>query len=241
LSIDWLRLLSDEAIANHQIDNRQSTMHRLIVFDLDGTLVDSRRDLAEAANATLAEFGGGPLPEDDIGRMVGDGARMLVARAFGATRIPQPPEALDRFLAIYNARLLVFTLPYPGVLETLAVLSPHATLAVLTNKPRAPALQILAGLDLARYFLPAHVVGGDGPFPRKPDPAGLRHLVAASGVSPVETLLVGDSAVDWETARRAGTRVCLARYGFGFENLREAPPDDVMAVDRFADLAALAE
>jgi phosphoglycolate phosphatase len=214
---------------------------RLIVFDLDGTLVDSRRDLANAANATLAESGGGPLAEDAVGRMVGDGARMLVARAFAAAGRPQPPEALDRFLTIYSARLLDFTAPYPGVHATLAILSSRAALAVLTNKPLQPTRRILAGLDLARYFPPAHVVGGDGPFPRKPDPAGLRHLLAVAGVSPRETILVGDSEVDWKTAIGAGTRICLARYGFGFESLSAKPPDRVMTVDRFDDLQALVD
>jgi phosphoglycolate phosphatase len=190
---------------------------KLIVFDLDGTLIDSRRDLAASANAVLTACGAAPLPEDQIGRMVGDGAAMLVARAFAAAGRPQPPDALARFLAIYNGRLLASTRPYPDVPEVLARLRQRATLALLTNKPLAPTRDILAGLDLASYFAPGCVVGGDGPFARKPDPAGLRYLLAEAGASPQEAVLVGDSPIDWQTSRAAGTRVCLAAYGFGFE------------------------
>jgi phosphoglycolate phosphatase len=197
---------------------------RLIVFDLDGTLVDSRRDLAESANALLAECGASPQSEAAIGRMVGDGAATLVARAFAASGVVPPPDALARFLRTYNSRLLAFTRPYPGMTRVLAELSTRATLAVLTNKPLPATREILAGLDLARFFAPERVLGGDGPLPRKPDPAGLRHLAAAAGADDHSTVLVGDSYVDWQTARAAGTGVCLARYGFGFEGF----PDHVL-------------
>jgi phosphoglycolate phosphatase len=190
---------------------------QLIVFDLDGTLVDSRRDLAESANATLAECGGGPLAEDAIGRMVGDGAATLVARAFAAAGCAKPPDALERFLAIYNRRLLSFTRPYPGIPEALSALVGRAILAVLTNKPLPATREILDGLDLASYFSPERVVGGDGPLPRKPDPAGLLHLAHAAGAPTSESVLVGDSIIDWRTARAAGASICLARYGFGFD------------------------
>lgn len=193
------------------------TAPRLIVFDLDGTLVDSRRDLAESANTILAECGGGPLPEDLIGRMVGDGAATLVARAFRGAGCVQPPDALERFLAIYNRRLLKFTRAYPGMPETLVTLATRADLAVLTNKPLHATREILEGLGLAQYFPVDRVVGGDGPFPRKPDPTSLLHLTALAGVRPSDTVLVGDSVIDWRTAHAAGARVCLARYGFGFE------------------------
>lgn len=197
-------------------------MSRLIVFDLDGTLVDSRRDLADSANILLGECGGGPLPEHDIGRMVGDGAATLVARAFSRAACPQPADALARFLTIYNRRLLMFTRPYPGIPAVLAVLASRTELAVLTNKPLVATRSILAGLNLDSYFPPESVLGGDGPFPRKPDPAGLHHLAAASGVSPDKTLFIGDSLIDWRTARAAGCRICLAGYGFGFEDFPTA-------------------
>jgi phosphoglycolate phosphatase len=194
-------------------DNRS----RLVVFDLDGTLVDSRRDLAESANAVLAEFGCGPLAEDEIGRMVGDGAATLVARVFAASGRDQPADALARFLASYNRRLLLFTRPYPGIPEALESLSSTKPLAVLTNKPLGPTKEILEGLDLAGFFPSCRVIGGDGPFPRKPDPAGLRHLAATAGQDISETVLVGDSVIDCRTARAAGARLCVAAYGFGFE------------------------
>ena len=159
-------------------------MFRLIVFDLDGTLVDSRQDIAESANATLVACGAQPLSEDAIGRMVGDGAPMLIARAFAAAGVEPPPDALDRFLTIYDDRLLSHTRPYHGIPELLDQLARRASLAVLTNKPLAATRRILEGLDLSRYFPPDRMVGGDGPFPRKPDPAGLAHLMASAGVAP---------------------------------------------------------
>jgi phosphoglycolate phosphatase len=211
---------------------------RLVVFDLDGTLVDSRRDIAESANATLETFGATPLPEDAIGRMVGDGAPLLVARAFAAAGAEKPSGALDRFLSIYHGRLLAHTRPYDGMVEVLADLAPRLALAVLTNKPLEATRTILDGLDLTRYFSAPRILGGDGPFPRKPDPAGLRHLIAVSGASAEETVLVGDSVVDWRTTRAAATRACLARYGFGWEAFppEELPPDDVWVIDRPAEL-----
>lgn len=187
-----------------------------MVFDLDGTLVDSRRDLAESANAVLVEFGCPTQPEDEIGRMVGDGAATLVARAFAAGGRDMPGAALARFLEIYNSRLLVFTRAYAGVPGLLDQLRRKAHLAVLTNKPLQPALEILEGLQLSQYF-GGRVIGGDGPFPRKPDPSGLRHLIHEAGVTPEQTLMVGDSVFDWRTAVAGGVRTCLVRYGFGFE------------------------
>jgi phosphoglycolate phosphatase len=192
-------------------------MFRLIVFDLDGTLIDSRRDLANATNALLVECGASPLPEERVGRMVGDGAATLVGRAFAASGIAQPPDALDRFLRLYGDHLLDCTRPYPGIPDALDVLRSQRRLAVLTNKPLASTRRILDGLALAQYFPHDAVLGGDGLFPRKPDPAGLRHLAETAHVALSETLLVGDSVIDWRTARAAPTAVCLVRYGFGFE------------------------
>jgi phosphoglycolate phosphatase len=205
---------------------------RLLVFDLDGTLVDSLRDLAEAANDLLIECGREPLSHDGIGRMVGDGAATLVARVFAASGGPQPVDALSRFLALYNGRLLRWTRPYPGIPEALETLSRRTTLAVLTNKPLAPTRQILEGLELSRYFEPERVVGGDGPFPRKPDPAGLLHLAASAGVSASETVLIGDSAIDWQTAQAARTGVRVVRYGFGFQRLPVAADEHLVDAPR---------
>jgi phosphoglycolate phosphatase len=203
--------------------------YRLIVFDLDGTLIDSRRDLADATNALLVECGAAPLSEERIGGMVGDGAATLVARAFAAVEIDRPSDALERFLRIYGDHLLDHTRPYPGIREALDHLRSRRQLAVLTNKPLASTRRILDGLSLASYFPPAAVVGGDGPFPRKPDPAALCHLAAQADVPLRDTLLVGDSAIDWRTARAAGVAACLVRYGFGFDGV---PLDQLRAEDR---------
>jgi phosphoglycolate phosphatase len=213
---------------------------RLVVFDLDGTLVDSLRDLAESTNTLLVECGLQPLPNDEIGSMVGDGAALLVSRAFAAAGSTQPADALSRFLGVYNTRLLRHTTPYPQIPDVLKTLSSRHDLAVLTNKPLQATQEILGGLDLARYFGEGRVVGGDGPFPRKPDPAGLLHLVRLARVTPPETVLVGDSAIDWRTGRAAGTGVCLARYGFGFRGvpLTELSRDDRI-VNSPADLSTL--
>ena len=213
---------------------------RLVVFDLDGTLVDSRRDLADAANGLLAFLGADPLPENQIGRMIGDGAAVLVARACAAAGIDPPPDALARFLAIYNQHLLDHTVAYPGMSDVLGVLASRVKLAVLTNKPLSATRRILAGLELAPYFPEDTVLGGDGPFPRKPDPRGLLHLMAAAGIPASQTLLVGDSLIDWRTAREARSAICVARYGFGFEGFpvdRLGPDDRV--IDRPADLLGM--
>ena len=201
---------------------------RLIVFDLDGTLVDSRRDIADAANALLVSCGAQAFPEERIGAMVGDGAATLVARAFKASGVERPPDALERYLALYETRLLNHTRPYDGIPDVLDALGRRAALAVLTNKPLAATRRILDGLDLARYFPAAAVLGGDGPFPRKPDPVGLRQLVGSVNVDAASTRMVGDSVVDWRTARAAATGVCLARYGFGFGTVpvAELSPDE---------------
>jgi len=213
---------------------------RLVVFDLDGTLVDSRRDLAESANELLANCGCRTLDEVAIGRMVGDGAAVLVARAFAASGCTAPSDALPRFLAYYNARLLRFTRAYDGVPQLLARLKERATLAVLTNKPLGPTRQILDGLHLAGYFDPAHVRGGDGPAPRKPDPAGLIQLLADVGAQPSESVLVGDSLIDLRTARAADVPACLVRYGFGFVSVSaDELGDAVRVVDHPMELENL--
>ena len=212
----------------------------MFVFDLDGTLVDSLRDLADSANELIVSLGGAPLAVDAVGRMVGEGAATLVARVFAAAGIEKPADALDRFLAIYDTKLLNHTRAYAGIPEAIASLSARASLAVLTNKPLDATRRILDGLKLSAFFDAASVLGGDGPLPRKPDPAGLQQLCARVNVAHADAIMVGDSLVDWQTARNAGTQVCLARYGFGF---LEFPKDRLdgreSLIDTPADLLAL--
>ena len=207
-------------------------MFRLIVFDLDGTLVDSRRDIAESANLLLEQCGAGPLPEEKIGRMVGDGVAALVARAFAAAGQVSPDDAIARYLAIYDKRLLHHTRPYAGMEQVLDTLRERASLAVLTNKPLLATKTILDGLGLARHFDEAAIVGGDGPFPRKPDPTGLQYLIAQAGRDRESSILVGDSVIDWRTARNASTAICVARYGFGFDGFA---PTETASLDHMVD------
>jgi phosphoglycolate phosphatase len=213
------------------LNSRLSSRVKLVVFDLDGTLVDSRRDLAESANAVLQAHGCATQPEVAIGRMVGDGAATLVSRAFAAAGCPQPPRALEEFLDVYNRRLLRFTRPYDGVPEMLRDLAPRFVLALLTNKPTRPTREILEGLGLAEYF-GERLIGGDGPVARKPSPAGLLRLVSDASTDTGDTLLIGDSLVDWETARAASARIGLVRYGFGFDSI---PADRLAATDLIID------
>jgi len=186
----------------------------LVVFDLDGTLVDSRQDLADSVNAVLESFGAAPLPRDRVVMMVGEGARTLVQRALSAAGLDADlDDALGRFHAHYGTRLLATTQPYSGISDMLDQVARVATLAVLTNKPLAPTQQLLQAFGWSPHFL--SVVGGDSAFGRKPDPSGLQHLMVLADATPESTLLVGDSMVDIETARRAGTAICVAQYGFG--------------------------
>ena len=187
-------------------------MH-LIIFDLDGTLIDSLRDLAASANEMLSTYGAGPRPTDEIAGMIGDGAKRLVERALAAAGLdPGEREALDRYLAIYERRLLDSTRPYDGMIDVVAAAGRRSPLALLSNKPEALSRRLLDAFDLTRHF--SWIVGGDSGFERKPDPSSLRFLMAASGATPESTLFVGDSVVDAETARRAGVRLCLVDFGF---------------------------
>lgn len=212
---------------------------QLVLFDLDGTLVDSRRDLADSVNALLAELERPPLSESVIGTMVGDGAQQLVERALAASGVDPAPDALDRFLQIYDRRLLVHTQPYDGIVDLLSSLDTRGiACGVLTNKPQAAAERVLAGLDLHRWFRSGGVVGAEAEYPRKPDPAGLLALAARAGAAPAGTMMVGDGAQDVETARRAGARVCVARYGFGFPTAEPLLDGSELVIDAPSDLLA---
>jgi phosphoglycolate phosphatase len=189
-------------------------LRRLIAFDLDGTLIDSRRDLAESANQVITDLGGTPLSEDAIGRMVGEGAAVLIRRALAAAGLGEAPGALPRFLEIYDGRLTKHTRAYEGIEAAVQAARRIARVIVLTNKPAGPSERILGSLGLLALF--DEVIGGDGPLPRKPDPASLCAAMERAGTTAAQTLLIGDSAIDHETALRASSRCCLATYGFGY-------------------------
>jgi len=209
----------------------------LIVFDLDGTLIDSARDLAESASELAVRLGGRELDVLAVTGMIGEGAATLVRRALEAAGVdPATPDALARFLEIYARRLLNHTVPYDGVPAALAYAGLRGRLAVLTNKPTEPTLALLERLHLDGFF--DEVLGGDGPFSRKPDPAGLLALMRAAPGQPA--LLVGDSPIDYQTALSAGCGFVFARYGFGAARFDGAPQTPYV-LDRPADLPAIIE
>ncbi|HEY7409414.1 MAG TPA: HAD-IA family hydrolase [Vicinamibacteria bacterium] len=211
-------------------------MTRLVVFDLDGTLVDSSQDLAAALNASLRRVAPATplLPLSEVRGMIGDGARQLVARGLARAGLGlSPEEVLPVFLEEYGVRLLETTRPYEGVAEALDALVPRR-LAVLTNKPGDMSRRILDGLGLGGRFF--RVLGGGDLGSKKPDPEGLLLLLAEAGAAPGEAVLVGDSAVDVRTAHAAGVRAVGVSYGLGPESLRETPPD--LLLDDLRELPA---
>lgn len=220
--------------------SQENSRFALVAFDLDGTLVDSRRDLADSVNALLADLSCPPLSEALVGTMVGDGAKVLVERALTASGVDNlPRDALARFIDHYERRLLVHTRPYDGVEEMLVALADRGiSRAVLTNKPQASAERVLEGLGLAALF-DAGVVGAEARHPRKPSPAGLIVLAAQAGIPLTRTLLVGDGLQDVETARRAETAFCAARYGFGFSTAEPLLRPDDLVIDLPAQLLDL--
>jgi phosphoglycolate phosphatase len=207
---------------------------RLIVFDLDGTLVDSSRDIAASLNAALQRLAPGTaaLPLERVLGFVGEGARLLVERSLEDTSLALPvDEVLAVYLDCYRERLLDTTRLYPGMADALAALGPTGpALAVLTNKPGDLSRTILEGLGVADRF--ARILGaGDVPA-RKPDPAGLLALLDELGIAAADAWLVGDSATDVHTGRAAGVRVAGVAWGFHPAGLRAAGPDRILADPR---------
>lgn len=198
-----------------------------LVFDLDGTLVDSRRDLAAAVNLTRRDYGLDALPVDEIVALVGYGAAHLIRRATEDLGSERVPEALRRFFDHYGEGLLETTRPYPGVEAMLDALAPRYPLAVLTNKPEGFSRQVLSGLGLARHF--DHLLGGDSLPSRKPDPEGLLGLARRFGVPGRALLLVGDSRVDADTARAADVPFAFVTWGFADAEEREAVAKETRA------------
>ena len=205
---------------------------RALIFDLDGTLIDSKLDLIHSVNAMLREMQRPQLAAETISGYVGHGAPQLVARALGGTaREDELKHALQFFLGYYEDHKMDNTCAYPGVPETLARLS-HVPMAVLTNKPARISVRILNSLGLAKYF--RAIYGGNSFESKKPDPFGANKILQEFSIAARETLIIGDSEVDVQTARNAGTLAGAVNYGFGVHD-RAAYPADIY-LDQFADL-----
>jgi len=220
---------------------------RLLVFDLDGTLIDSAQDLCNSVNAALAAHGLTTLEDPVIASFVGNGAPLLVRRSLARAKGIELDQVTDElqtsaheyFIRHYREHKLDSTYAYEGVLESLAALKcihdehsePCRQMAVLTNKPVNPARGICEGLGMADYFF--RIYGGNSFDVKKPDPLGLRTIMEEAGVSPEETVMIGDSRVDVQTARNAGVWSLGCDFGFGQRTLDLNPPD--ILVDSPAD------
>lgn len=208
---------------------------RALIFDLDGTLIDSKRDLIHSVNAMLHELGHGELAEETISGYIGHGAPQLVARALkDSCTEEERKRALQFFLSYYEQHKMDTTRAYPGVTETVEKLA-GMPMAVLTNKPVRISVRILDELGLSRYF--RAIYGGNSFETKKPDPLGARTILRELGAAPEEALLVGDSEVDVQTARNAGTLAAAVNYGFGVHDRNTYPAD--VYLERLDELPGL--
>ena len=203
---------------------------KLVIFDLDGTLIDSRLDLVHSVNAALRHIGRPALPDDVIASYVGDGAPILIQRALGGEAVDEAivRQGLQFFLSYYREHKLDHTTVYSGVREALGTIQSVTdrkprTMAVLSNKPVRPSRAIVEALGLGTFF--KQVYGGNSFATKKPDPEGARKLLEENGVCPEETAIIGDSHVDVETGRNAGLWTVGASYGFAPHTLSDCPPD----------------
>jgi phosphoglycolate phosphatase len=203
---------------------------KLVIFDLDGTLIDSRLDLVHSVNAALRHIGRPELPDDVIASYVGDGAPILIQRALGGEAVAEAivRQGLQFFLSYYREHKLDHTTVYSGIREALTAIqqasnSSHRRLAVLSNKPVVPSRAIVEALGLGSFF--TQIYGGNSFATKKPDPEGALKLLEESGVRPHEATIVGDSHVDIETGRNAGMWTVGVSYGFAPHTLEEARPD----------------
>jgi phosphoglycolate phosphatase len=207
----------------------------LLIFDLDGTLIDSKRDLTDSVNATRAWKNLPALPDDIVSAYVGNGAAMLIRRALPHLTDEEHTEAHKFFLQYYRNHMLDATTLYPGVRQALdRLLAESVTMAILTNKPVKFSVRLIAGLNLERHFF--RIYGGNSFDEKKPHPIGIETLMEESGSDRARTIMVGDSAVDVTTARNANVQACGVSWGFQPETFEHAPPDFIID-----DLGALAD
>jgi len=207
----------------------------VLIFDLDGTLVDSKRDLTTSVNHVRQKFDLPDLTEEEIAGFIGSGALMLVRRVLGPKATESNVQAaLQLFLAYYRAHMLDQTALYPGVRETLDRLQ-DCKLAVLTNKPVHFSCAMLDGLGIYRHF--AAVYGGNSFDRKKPDPVGVLQILSDTKGRREKTWMIGDSAVDVLTGRNAGVTTCGVTYGYATSSFKDAPPDFV--IDVFPELEKL--
>ena len=214
---------------------RSSVNGHLLIFDLDGTLIDSKQDLVSSVNAMRDWSGLPPIDAEVVASYVGNGAPMLVRRALPDFDDEHLERALRFFLDYYREHMLDATTLYPGVREALNALhEAEIPLAVLTNKPVKFSVRLLERLNLGAHFF--RVYGGNSLAEKKPHPEGINLLVEESGAERSHTIMVGDSAVDVLTARNASVRACGVRWGFQPETFAQAPPD--FLIEDMRELAA---
>lgn len=215
---------------------------KLVIFDLDGTLIDSRLDLVHSVNAALRHIGRPELSDDVIASYVGDGAPILIQRALGGETVDEAVirKGLEFFLSYYREHKLDHTTVYEGIVEALAAIRISGNgsgrkMAVLTNKPVIPSRAIVEALGLGSFF--SQIYGGNSFTTKKPDPEGARKLLEESGVRPEQAAIVGDSHVDVRTGRNAGMWTVGVNYGFATHTLEDEPPD--VLVDRPSELGVV--
>ena len=199
----------------------------MIIYDLDGTLVDTRTDIAQAANQMRAQMGLSPLPDRVICRYVGLGLKKLVQSCLDTEEDRRTEEGMRIYRAFYAEHLLDHTVLYPGAREALQFFRPRHQ-AVVTNKPNPYSRQILEGLGIAGYFF--EIIAGDSEYAKKPDPEGLLAVMSRKEIPAKEAVLIGDSAIDVEAGARAGLFTVGMTHGFSDEQeLKEARPDCVVS------------
>ena len=206
---------------------------QLVIFDLDGTLIDSRLDLVHSVNAALRHIERPELPEHVIASYVGDGAQILIQRALGGEQVDEAivRKGLEFFLTYYRAHKLDHTTVYEGIIDALAAIERPVSgqrreLAVLTNKPVVPSRAIVEALRMKKFFV--QIYGGNSFATKKPDPEGARKLLEECGISAEHAVIVGDSHTDVETGHNAGLWTVGVTYGFAPESLADAKPDVIV-------------